>query len=256
MPQMSDKTADGSTPSLSHIVLSNRFQLVEKLSQGQFAQVFLAKDFQGDEHGTVIVKMSRKVEMTMMELDILQELSRMGDGDNFYAPRIFGGGQFTAQRVRQAKCSGSLEIKTHKFSFIAMKQLGKTLRQHFLDQNQNLTLNEICHIGIALLTQFERLHTLGKVYNDLNLDNILVGDQHGSAESLHKYTLIDYGLCSDFTDRRKQHYDQVFQGQFRGNMVLASADALGLWTTSRKDDLIQLVHLMVYLAQGHLSQFT
>ena len=45
---------------------------------------------------------------------------------------------------------------------------------------------------------FEHLHNTGKIYNDLKLDNILVGDKDSSPESLAKITLIDFGLCSSY----------------------------------------------------------
>ena len=41
---------------------------------------------------------------------------------------------------------------------------------------------------------FERIHDLGLVYNDLKLDNIVVGDKNN--ENLHKIRLIDYGLTT------------------------------------------------------------
>lgn len=53
-------------------------------------------------------------------------------------------------------------------------------------------------IGINLLNLFESIHNNGYVYNDLKLDNILVGDKDSSIESLSKITLIDFGLCSSY----------------------------------------------------------
>lgn len=96
-------------------------------------------------------------------------------------------------------------MKTDTFAYIAMKQLGKTLQQHFVDNNLDLSTHEICNIALSLLTQFERLHSLGKVHNDLNLNNVLVGDRRGNKAFMDKFTLIDYGLCTDFLEEDGKH---------------------------------------------------
>jgi serine/threonine protein kinase len=61
-------------------------------------------------------------------------------------------------------------------------------------------LKTVCQIGIRLLQILEKLHRIGKIYNDLKLDNILVGDGNGDPSRLSEIRLIDFGLCSDYLD--------------------------------------------------------
>ena len=56
--------------------------------------------------------------------------------------------------------------------------------QYYLNKrNQAFSLKTVCQIGIRLIEMFECIHDLGLVYNDLKLDNILVGDKND--ENLH-----------------------------------------------------------------------
>ena len=84
----------------------------------------------------------------------------------------------------------------------------------------------------------------------------MVSDLLNSTDSPRKrYNLIDYGLCTNYIDKKGNHFDNKRKIQFRGNVVFASANSLNFHNTSRKDDLISLVYLLIYLAQGHLNCF-
>ena len=48
---------------------------------------------------------------------------------------------------------------------------------------------------------------MGKVYNDLKLENILIGDQNNSPESLSEIRLIDFGLVTDYLDSHGNHIE-------------------------------------------------
>lgn len=67
------------------------------------------------------------------------------------------------------------------------------------------------------------MHNLGKVYNDLKLENILIGDQNNSHESLNEIRLIDFGLVSDYLDQDGNHIHEVpLTTTFAGNLAFCS----------------------------------
>lgn len=70
-----------------------------------------------------------------------------------------------------------------------------------------------------------------------------------------RYQLIDFGLSSDYLDGHGHHLDHGPSNVFQGNIILASANALDYKQTSRKDDLVSLMYLLILLSQGHLNQF-
>ena len=79
-----------------------------------------------------------------------------------------------------------------------MEPLGQTLEHYLNKRRKAFTFKTVCQIGINMVHLFEHLHNIGYIYNDLKLENILVGDKDSSPESLAKITLIDFGLCSRF----------------------------------------------------------
>ena len=72
----------------------------------------------------------------------------------------------------QTGSSDKFEIKRN--SFIVMEKLGKTLKDHLIQNKQQLSHNAVCDVGIQLIEQLMQIHAIGKVYNDLKLENILV----------------------------------------------------------------------------------
>jgi serine/threonine protein kinase len=56
-----------------------------------------------------------------------------------------------------------------------MPRLGTNLSDYFSLHNYALSKVSIYDLGIQLLKLLEQIHNAGYVYNDLKLDNILVG---------------------------------------------------------------------------------
>jgi serine/threonine protein kinase len=100
------------------------------------------------------------------------------------------------------------------------------------------------------LGALQELHNIGLLHNDLKLENILVGDQHGS--NLSSIKLIDFGLCSTFIDEKGRHI-KPHKSSFRGNVAFCSYNALNDKALSRRDDLISLAYLLLYLHRGTLN---
>lgn len=85
------------------------------------------------------------------------------------------------------------------------------------------------------------------------MDNILVGDKDGSPNSLADIRLIDFGLCSSYLTNNGQHIDMSTRSMFLGNIAFGSVNAMNFKSVSRRDDLISLTYLLVYMIQGSLS---
>jgi len=93
----------------------------------------------------------------------------------------------------------------------------------------------------------EKIHDSGYTYNDLKLDNILVGDISQKLESMHQIRLIDFGFAERYRDKDGNHIEELDVQVFRSNMIFASPNQMNFLTTSRRDDLKSLCYLLVYL---------
>ena len=136
-----------------------------------------------------------------------------------------------------------------------------------LARRQNdITTAEVCTIASRILTILKKVHKIGKVYNDLKLDNILVGStktiqpQSKEQSSLlededlfEQIWLIDFGLCTDYLDALGNHVKEGQTEEFVGNLAMSSGNAMSFRVLSRRDDLISLSYLMIYIKNGHLD---
>ena len=58
---------------------------------------------------------------------------------------------------------------------------------------------------MKLIEIFEYVHQAGFIFNDLKLDNILVGDFDQETEIASKIRLIDFGLVTSYLDDEGKH---------------------------------------------------
>ena len=65
--------------------------------------------------------------------------------------------------------------------------------------NYQLSPKSVYQLGIQLLDIYQEIHSAGYTYNDLKLDNILVGDRHG--QNLNEIRLCDFGFSEKFRDK-------------------------------------------------------
>ena len=105
-----------------------------------------------------------------------------------------------------------------------------------------------------MITLLEQLHSIGYLHCDLKPDNICVGDGVDNS-TLSEFKLIDFGvsqqLCKDSEAYRdplddNDHIEMVKKPQ-QGNIIFASPNSIKNLTLSRRDDLISLFYLMLYL---------
>lgn len=83
----------------------------------------------------------------------------------------------------------------------------------------------------------------------------MVGDAQDLANSehtMHKIRLIDYGLCTKYVDHNGQHIEQKKEQKFLGNTTFASINSLNLVSLGRRDDLISLCYILLYIIDGNI----
>ena len=108
----------------------------------------------------------------------------------------------------------------------------------------------------------EELHKLGKVYNSLSLSNIVTinartaFDGKGAtepAEGACSIMLTNFSSCSHYLDAKGNHILPHTASTFKGNIAFSSVYTMGFQSPSRRDDLISLAYMLIYLVQGRLS---
>ena len=112
-----------------------------------------------------------------------------------------------------------------------------------------------------------QIHSAGFVYNDLKLDNLLLEFEAQEIEFLattsenffEKYNLIiiDFGFSTPYLQKgTEEHVEKGAVDTFRGNIVFSSLHQLKFKRTGRRDDLISIFYVLVYLFKnGYMPGF-
>ena len=60
--------------------------------------------------------------------------------------------------------------------------------------------------------------------------------------------LIDFGFAEKYIDKNDIHISDIeLKDSFRGNILFSSLEQMQFKTTSRKDDLVSLCYMIMYL---------
>ena len=97
------------------------------------------------------------------------------------------------------------------------------------------------------------MHEAGYSYNDVKLDNFLIGSYPFQQSRMPcRIRLIDFGFANAYLDEHGIHIQQVKKRLFQGNLLFSSCDSMCMLNTSRRDDLISLCYMMLFLQKGKL----
>lgn len=109
-------------------------------------------------------------------------------------------------------------------------------------------IEKVIYITIKLLNIFKYVHCAKRTYNDLKLTNIMVNTQ-SNLDADPDVFLIDFGFSDKFlTQDGAQHIDEESKVEFfQGNILFASERQMNFKKTSRKDDLVSLFYLLIFM---------
>ena len=74
----------------------------------------------------------------------------------------------------------------------------------------------------------------------------------GYKEKTNKLHLIDFGLANKYFDKKDGHITFKIKKSLTGNARFASVNAHRGYELSRRDDMISISHMMIYLWLGQL----
>ena len=129
--------------------------------------------------------------------------------------------------------------------FLIMPEYGRTVHQQM--ELRSFTKAEILQIGIQLLHQLEAIHLAGFVHGDLKPANIVIGQACSSQDQTKRVRIIDFGICSMYVKPNGTEYSEFDQFNFKGTLLFSSVHTMEKQHLSKRDDLISLVYLLLYL---------
>ena len=100
------------------------------------------------------------------------------------------------------------------------------------------------------------------MHRDIKLDNILLHSNNWESIESSLVTVIDLSLSAGFLDKDGNHLPLKKEESFNGNMIFSSENIMNLnskyylrlkfTAPSRRDDMMSLMYLIIYLKEGSL----
>ncbi|CAC9500182.1 casein kinase I-like protein [Leishmania infantum JPCM5] len=272
-PQQPQQTHQQGRSNQPQSIFGGRFTLLDRLGSGGFGEVYRAEE--RDQLVPIAVKVERVTDTNALpeqsflfhEAKVMQEIhksiqaymaaqqqhqlmllqqekARSGNGR-----RAENEAAAAADETRQEKV-GIAKLKYYgqdgMSRVLIMSLHGQSVANVHRHQGR-LSLFATVMIADQVLRSLEHVHRAGYVHADLKPDNILFGRE--DPEQLY---LVDFGLSVHFRDRKGKHRPLITNHSFVGTPRYASLRTHMGHTLSRRDDIEQLVYVMIYLFRGRL----
>ena len=208
---------------------ADRYKIRHKLGSGSFGDVYLCKDLETGK------KLACKLEdvdagngpLLKLEYKIYRELE--AEGFCTGVPRAHWMGVEKGWRA------------------MVMDVLGTALDELLDDCGDQFSLKTVLMLADQMITRVECLHKIGFIHRDIKPENFMMG----VGQNKNKVYLVDMGLAKRIL-RDGEHIPYKENKSLTGTARYASAFALTGKEQSRRDDLISLGYVFLFMLRGHL----
>ena len=205
-------------------LIGKRYNLYERLGNGNFGLVYKGKHYKNNTDVAIKFEdINSNIKLLRHETSILKYLYER-DIRNIPAVSWFG-------------------IHNH-YTCLAMTLYECSLYDYVISK-KNLSVSKINSIIYQLVTILKSIHDNGVIHRDIKPQNIMV-------KSGELY-LIDFGFSTIFIDEDGEHVPDDCSEHIIGSPKYVSYYIHTGSVASRRDDLISLGYLYIFLHEGQLS---
>lgn len=211
-------------------ILSGKWELVRKISQGSFGELFVARDITSGTVYAIKIQSSETDARLKWESEVL---TAMNDSD--LTPQIVLLDQYAPEH-----------------DFIVMQLLGEDMSALRRRARQNtfkgVPLPVVAYLSLQMLKCIEALHLKGFVHRDVKPANF-VRKSHTSTE----FCIIDFGIAKQHVSTSSGKIRCARESaEFRGTTMYASLHSHDLQDLSFRDDLWSFLFVFIDLFVGKL----
>jgi serine/threonine protein kinase len=206
-------------------ILGNKYKIIKRIGDGSFGTIFEGINIRTNENVAI------KIEPVEKNLKLLKNESNIYN----YLNNVSG--------IPTIKWFG----KDSDNYYMVINLLGSSL-ESVKKEKGTFSLHETLQIGIQIIKLLETIHQKGLVHRDIKPDNFLFGLK----ENEKKIHIIDFGFCKTYL-RNSKHIPLKKTSSLIGSQTYASINAHEFYELSRRDDLISLGYVLIYLYMGKLE---
>ena len=208
-------------------MISNKYNLIEKISEGSFGSVFKAENIRTKENVAI------KFEIKMDNIKSLKNEAKIYQ----YLGKING--------FPQLKMFGTMD----KLNYLVIDLLGKSLSNTILYFNK-LSLKTTLLIGIQIINRIKVLHENQLLHRDVKPSNFLFGLE----KDINKLYLVDFGFSKRYI-YNGNHIQERELTKIVGSPNFVSLNIHNHIEPSRRDDLESCIYIMLTMLFGKLVWF-
>ena len=208
-------------------MISNKYNLIEKISEGSFGSVFKAENIRTKEN--VAIKFEIKIDNLKSLKNEAKIYQYLGKINGFPQLKMFG--------------------TTDKVNYLVIDLLGKSLSNTIVHFNK-LSLKTTLLIGIQIINRIKILHEFQLLHRDIKPSNFLFGLEKDTT----KLYLVDFGFSKRYI-YNGNHIQEKKITKILGSPNFVSLNIHNHIEPSRRDDLESCIYIMLSMLFGKLVWF-
>jgi len=208
-------------------MISNKYNLIEKISEGSFGSVFKAENIRTKEN--VAIKFEIKMDTIKSLKNEAKIYQYLGKINGFPQIKMFG--------------------TTDKVNYLVIDLLGNSLSNTILGFNK-LSLKTTLLIGIQMINRIKVLHENQLLHRDIKPSNFLFGLE----KDTNKLYLVDFGFSKRYI-YNGTHIQEKKLTKIVGSLNFVSLNIHNYIEPSRRDDLESCIYIMLTMLLGKLVWF-
>ena len=207
-------------------IIFGKYEIIKKIGQSSYSSVFLGKYINKKNYVAIKVQ-DKNAFVSELEKEAYYQYILRGFG----IPKILSFG------------------KNRKYNILVETLLGKTIYEYFTkNKNANTKMKDLCMVAIQIIDRIQYIHSKNIIHQDIKPENFLVGNPDKSI-----IYIIDFGLSKKYrSSRTGKHISFSKNNKFYGTMNFSSINAMKGYQMSRRDDMISIGYMLIYLINGKL----
>jgi len=213
------------------MLINDRYKLQKRIGSGAFGLIFSAKNVNTDEIVAIKLEPTAQVDTLTHEAAVLMKLSGIPGIPNL---RYYG-------------------VPDHN-RYMAIDLLGKSLQTVSSECKKLVPIKNVRMYAKQMVQIIQAVHGRGFVHRDIKPPNFMIGINKNETEIQDELFLIDFGMARTYIDDKTNAHrsNKMRTSGIIGTPRYVSINVHDGCEPSRRDDLISIMYVLVYLVKGRL----